>query len=244
MMSNRPLYLMIALSCLALLAGCSGPLLGQSTPMANSEAALRNPPVDMYPAPAARTEGSLYSDAGRVDMFSDVKAAQIGDIITINVVETSKAAKDAKTDLGRSNQVTANINALVGLENNRPLLASKLAKNWSTSTGIDADYQSKFKGSGKTTRNDSMTAQVSARVIQILPNGNLVVRGSREIKVNNEKQVMIIQGVVRREDINPDNTVLSTYLADAKIDYIGKGDIARQQRQGWISRALDVVWPF
>ena len=89
-----------------------------------------------------------------------------------------------------------------------------------------------------------MTAQISARVIQVLPNGNLVVRGSREITVNYEKQYIIVQGVVRPEDISPENTVLSTYIADAKIDYTGKGDLSRQQRQGWLSRLIDVIWPF
>ncbi len=85
---------------------------------------------------------------------------------------------------------------------------------------------------------------MSARIIQVLPNGNLVLRGSQEILVNNEKQYITIQGVVRPVDIGTDNTVLSTYIADARIDYTGEGDLSRKQREGWLSRFIDVVWPF
>ena len=112
------------------------------------------------------------------------------------------------------------------------------------STGIKGSYDSSFKGKGKTTRTENMTAQISARVLQVLPNGNLVIRGSREITVNYEKQLITIQGVIRPADVTPENTIQSNYIADAKIEYIGKGDVSRQQRQGWLTRILDYVWPF
>jgi len=89
-----------------------------------------------------------------------------------------------------------------------------------------------------------MNASLSARIIQVLPNGNLVLRGSQEILVNNERQYITIQGVVRPHDITNNNTVLSTYIADARIDYTGQGDLSRKQREGWLSRFFDTVWPF
>ena len=242
-MKHTALIVFLTIVAAALTAcGDTSPL--QSTPSANVEAALRNPPVDLYPKPAAKTEGSLFSDNVKADLFTDVKAIDVGDIVTINIVETSKASKDAKTDIQRNNAVDASIKALLGLESYSHPLVQEIAPEFNLGTGISATYASKFKGQGKTTRNESMTAQISARVIQVLPNGNLVIRGSREITVNFEKQYIIVQGVVRPEDISPENTVLSTYIADAKIDYTGKGDVSRQQRQGWLSRLIDVVWPF
>ena len=109
---------------------------------------------------------------------------------------------------------------------------------------LDAQYKSDFKCAGTTSRKESMTAQMSARVVSVLPNGDLVIRGSREIKVNYEKQYMLLQGIVRPSDISADNTVLSSYIADARIEYIGKGVVSDKQRPGWLSRILDKIWPF
>ena len=241
-MRNRQLTaLSILFIITATMAGCGAIASRESSPLANVEAALRTPPVQLYDTPTPKTEGSLFSDNVRPFLFTDVKAARIGDIITINVVETSKASKDSQTQLGRSNEVSAAIKALIGFENfKHPLLPKELELG----TGIDATYESSFKGNGKTSRSETMTAQISARVIQVLPNGDLVIRGSREITVNYEKQYITIQGVIRPQDITPENTVQSSYIADARIDYTGKGDISRQQRQGWLSRLLDYIWPF
>ncbi|MDR0882471.1 MAG: flagellar basal body L-ring protein FlgH [Candidatus Adiutrix sp.] len=231
---------------LLVLAGCSQKI-KEPSPVSNQEAALRTPPVETYPEPAVRSEGSLFSADSRLDMFTDIKARRVGDIITINIVETSKANKTANTSLGRSNSVQTQTNALMGWENtgNIPGIGSVVnSLNLNPQAGIDASYESSFSGRGTTNRNENMTAKMSARIIQVLPNGNLVVRGSQEILVNNEKQYITIQGVVRPTDIDSTNTVLSTYIADARIDYTGKGDISNKQREGWLSRFLDVVWPF
>ncbi len=237
--------LLITIAALAL-AGCSQRI-QEPSPVANQEAALRTPPVESYPEPAVRNEGSLFSDDARLDLFADLKARRVGDIITINIVEVSKANKSATTTTGRSNQVNADIVRLMGYENtsNVPAVGSVFnSLKLDPATGIEAGYQSSFTGRGTTNRNENMTAKMSARIIQVLPNGNLVVRGSQEILVNNEKQYITIQGVVRQADIAADNTVLSTYIADARIDYTGKGDLSRKQREGWLSRFFDVVWPF
>ncbi|MEW5724669.1 MAG: flagellar basal body L-ring protein FlgH [Thermodesulfobacteriota bacterium] len=235
---------LIMAAAVFLFAGCDGSSATLSPPSANVEAALRTPPVQLYESVPPKTEGSLFSDAVNPDLFSDVKARQVGDIITINIVESSKASKNAQTQLGRSNEVQAGISALVGFETYTHPFLTELDPNFNLGTGINATYESKFKGTGKTSRDDNVTAQISARVLQVLPNGQLVIRGSREIKVNNETQILVIQGVIRPEDVAADNTILSTYIADAKIDYVGKGDLARQQRQGWLSRLLDIIWPF
>ena len=236
-------FLALTLLALApgLLLGCtSNKTAGMPTPAANVEAALRNPPTPVYPPPATRTEGSLFSDDLRPDLFTDLRAQNVGDIVTINVVESSKASKQAKTKLGRESTIGGGVQALLGFESEIPGQAST-----PTADGlVKGAFTSELNGSGKTTRTESMTAQISARVLKILPNGNLVIRGSREITVNYEKQYIVIQGVIRPQDISPDNTILSNYIADARIDYTGKGDISRQQRQGWLARGINYIWPF
>ncbi|MDR2935619.1 MAG: flagellar basal body L-ring protein FlgH [Candidatus Adiutrix sp.] len=233
------------LAALAALAGCAERI-RQPIPAANPEAALANPPAEIFPEPAPRTEGSLFSEDS-VNLFADAKARRVGDIVTINIVENSRASKNANTTTGRANSLQANTNALLGYENpaNAPIIGGVFnALNMRPNVGIDAGYTSSFSGSGTTARTESMNARLSASVIQVLPNGNLVLRGSQEILVNNERQYITIQGVVRPYDIGNDNTVLSTYIADARIDYTGQGDLSRKQREGWLSRFFDSVWPF
>ncbi|MDR0354433.1 MAG: flagellar basal body L-ring protein FlgH [Deltaproteobacteria bacterium] len=225
---------------MALVSGC-GPKLSQPSTLSNQEAALVNPPVQTYPTPAVKTEGSLFSEDSRPNLFSDMKAQRVGDIITINIVETSRANKTANTSTRRSNSLDASIDSLFGLEAPGKL-PTPMGMN--LTGGVSGGYNSQFSGSGSTSRNENITAKISARIVQVLPNDNLVVRGTQEILVNNEKQYITIQGVVRPADVATDNTVLSTYLADARIEYTGKGDLTNKQREGWLSRALDKIWPF
>jgi flagellar L-ring protein precursor FlgH len=223
---------------LSLLVGC-GPKLNQPSSLNNQEAALLNPPVQTYPTPAIKTEGSLFSEDSRPDFFADVKARRVGDIITINIVETSRASKQANTSTGRNSSLNASVDNLFGMETQLPKpLGIDIAK------GVGGSSTSSFSATGTTARNETITAKISARIIQVLPNDNLVVRGSQEIMVNNEKQYITVQGVVRPADVATDNSILSTYLADARIEYTGKGDISSKQREGWLTRALDKIWPF
>jgi flagellar L-ring protein precursor FlgH len=107
-----------------------------------------------------------------------------------------------------------------------------------------ASIQNNFTGSGETTRDESMTASITARVVEVTANGNLYIQGMREIKVNNEVQFMTLSGLIRPVDISPDNTILSSYVADAKISYSGRGAVSDKQRPGWLTRVIDFIWPF
>ena len=237
---------LLILLAAVLMSGCAQRI-KEPAPLANQDAAMREPPVETYAPRAIRSEGSIFSEDARMDLYADVKARRVGDVVTINIVENSKANKSAVTSLGRANSVNARTNALLGWEDPRNIPAIGGAfdsMNINAGVGIDAGYDSSFSGRGSTNRNENMTAKMSARIINVLPNGNLVLRGSQEIMVNNEKQYISIQGVVRPTDINADNTVLSTYIADARIEYTGEGDLTNKQREGWLSRALDSVWPF
>lgn len=239
-MRNRSIVILLLIIATGWVGGCASTTASQPSPAINHEAALQSPPIELAAAPAPRPEGSLYSDSYRANLYEDVRAHNIGDIITINVVETAKASKEAKTQTGRSNDVSAGITGLLGFETEIPTNSASVKP----SALVGAKYESTFNGTGKTTRNETMSAQISARIIQVLPSGNMVIRGSREITVNHEKQYIVIQGVVRPEDISPNNTILSTYIADARIDYSGRGDISDNQRPGWLARFLNNIWPF
>ncbi|MBW2090603.1 MAG: flagellar basal body L-ring protein FlgH [Deltaproteobacteria bacterium] len=193
------------------------------------------------PAPQPRTEGSLFYEASMPNYYRDLKAYRVGDIITINIVETSKASKQADTKLGREYDLSAGISNLLGYQKKIPHYSSA---DFNPSALLGAKYSSGFKGSGETTREEDMTAQMSARVVQVHLNGDLSIRGTREITVNHEKQYIILEGIVRPSDISSDNTVLSSYIADARITYTGKGVISAEQRPGWLARLLSHVWPF
>ena len=101
-----------------------------------------------------------------------------------------------------------------------------------------------INGDGETTRDNTMTATISARVIDVTMDGNMVIQGYREVKTNNETQHIILSGIIRPQDISSDNSVLSSYIADARIEYSGTGVLTDKQRPGWFARVFDVVWPF
>jgi flagellar L-ring protein precursor FlgH len=109
---------------------------------------------------------------------------------------------------------------------------------------IKAAMESEFEGSGTTGRSGSIAAVISVRIVEVMPNGNLKIAGSREISINNERQYITLTGFVRPADIPWNNTVLSTYISDARIVYSGSGVINDRQRPGWMLRILDAVWPF
>ncbi|MDD5434003.1 MAG: flagellar basal body L-ring protein FlgH, partial [Nitrospira sp.] len=109
---------------------------------------------------------------------------------------------------------------------------------------VGAETKEKNDGSGTTSRSSQLTAVMTAKVLDVLPNGNLVIDGKHEVSVNNETQIISISGIIRPEDIGPGNTILSTYIADAKITYSGSGVISDKQRVGWLVRVMDFIWPF
>jgi len=99
-------------------------------------------------------------------------------------------------------------------------------------------------GSGTTSRTESMTAYITVRVMEVMPNGNLFIQGARDVRVNNETQHIILSGTIRPADISPDNTIISSYIGDASIEYTGSGALSDKQRPGWMTRFVDLVWPF
>jgi len=187
------------------------------------------------------SEGSLWREDGRGFLFSDRKAKRIGDTVTVKILESSLASQAAKAESSRSSSVDASINSFL----NAPLHFG-LKNIWpgGLRPEIKSKMESDFKGEGTTSRSSKIIATLTCHVVAVLPNGNLLIEGQREMFINREREYIKLRGIVRPEDIGPDNTVLSTFLADARIEYGGRGIISDKQRPGFLGRLLDLLWPF
>lgn len=183
--------------------------------------------------------GSIWQSTSG-GLTDDLKARRRGDIITIVISETASASKEAKTGTSRDSTIGAGIPALMGLEN-----TSFMKNNFNDlSKLISASANSSFKGTGSTSRQENLKATITARVIDVQSNGNLMIEGRRNIKVNEEDQIIVLEGTVRSRDIAQDNTVNSIYVADARISYSGRGIISDRQSPGWLMNIIDKIWPF
>ena len=185
------------------------------------------------------SNGSIWQSSS-ANSTEDLKARRRGDIITIVISETASASKEAKTGTSRDSSVGAGIPNLLGLEK-----YGVFKNNFSDLANIiKANASSSFKGSGSTSRQENLRATITARVVDVQSNGNLMIEGRRNIKVNEEDQIIVLEGTVRSRDISPDNTVNSIYVADARISYSGRGIISDQQSPGWLMNIFNKVWPF
>ncbi len=180
------------------------------------------------------SDGSLWQgDSQSAFYFGDLKAQNVGDVVTVRIVESSRGNKNASTKTEKDSSLSTSISAFFGM-----------SSDTLSQAGVGAEATEKHDGSGSTSRSSDLTAVLTAKVIDRLPNGNLVIDGRREVIVNNETQLISLSGTVRPEDIGPGNTVLSTYISDARITYTGDGVIGDKQKAGWFVRIMDAVWPF
>jgi len=184
--------------------------------------------------------GSLWEENnGRAYMFEDLRASRVGDIVIVEIVEEHSGSKSANTTADRESTYEGSLlGSIFGLSS---LFPSELSGD---GVGVKASVENEFEGSGSTSRQDSLTGTIAARVVEVMPNGDLRVKGRREVTVNLEKQTMTLTGIVRRIDLDTENTVLSTAIAEAVIEYTGLGVVDEVQRPGWLVRVLNWVSPF
>jgi flagellar L-ring protein FlgH len=219
---------LIAMAVLIAATTACSPALPPPPPWAPTPMSARIPP-----GPA--TEGSLWrGTAPMADLYSDLRARRVGDVVTIKIVENAEALKSASTKTSRESGISGSVTSFFGAPLNfhgfKPEVAGSMKND--------------FEGSGTTQRKDTLVATMTAKVVDVLPYGMLRVEGYREVIINNERQYIILRGVVRPEDISSDNSVLSSAIADAQIAYSGQGVVSDKQKPGWIGRILDHVWPF
>ncbi|MCW7752376.1 flagellar basal body L-ring protein FlgH [Desulfobotulus sp. H1] len=219
---------------LAMLAGCGGSPPSQQASLAPHARGVEAPAAFFGAVPPA--EGSLWSESGDM-LFTDQRARRVGDTVIVDIVENASSQVAANTKLERDSTTRAGIPNAFGLTNN-------LGGNIDPARLFQANTVTDFDGSGKSDRSGRITASIGARVVQVLPNGNVMVYGSRELRVNHETQYITVSGVIRPKDIGSDNRVQSTVLADARIEYSGRGVIAEKQKPGWMTRVIDRYWPF
>ena len=186
------------------------------------------------------TPGSLF---GRGDnpLFSDKKAMNVNDLVTVIIQENTTQS----TSANRSSSKNNNSNLSGGTVTAGGQLAN-VASTVSdyTNIGFQTSSTANYTGTGAQSRNESFNTTVSTRVIKILSNGNYFIEGSRELLINGEKQIIQLSGVIRPYDIGQDNTIDSRYIADAKILYKTEGDVATSTKKPWGTRFFEAIWPF
>lgn len=194
------------------------------------------------PERLAPRKGSIWQTSDRNTLFLDNKARNVGDIVTVHVVERSEAAKKANTKLDRKNDSSFGLSGMFDLAG--LLRADGLRADPTSATGGSGGTASsghKFEGKADTDRESELRATISCVVTEVLPNGNLRIEGRQDITVNHENQFIIVSGVIRPEDISPQNSVQSSQMADARIEYSGEGDMDGQQRPSWLNRFFSSV---
>ena len=186
----------------------------------------------------ARPQSLWRPDSSR-PMFSDKKAITSGDILTVVVQENTTTSKDNKTATSKSSAVDSSISSFFYSPG-----ASKLLTRNGQLPALQYASKNDYSGGGTINNSENIVAQVAVQVIDVLPNGNLVIEGKRETAFSGERQTVVLHGVVRPEDVTAQNTVLSYNVYDATIQIISKGTITDSQRKGWFNRIWDKISPF
>ena len=193
-------------------------------------------PLVSEPAPAVNSDGGIVLTRGSI--YSGRRAHRVGDHLTVRIAHSTQADSNANTTANKSSEAQIGVTAMLGLE-------TQLADIGLTPAGlIGATAKNDFSGTGTTARQGSLTGTLTVQVVDVLPNGNLVIGGRQAVKINNEIQVLNLRGLVDPRAVADDNSVLSSQVADARIEFSGVGVVAGKQRPGWLARILDVIAPF
>jgi len=177
--------------------------------------------------------GSLFKENYVNNIYSDSKAHRVGDIISVELSENTQAQKNAKTELTKDN--TASLGSLIGL-GGAPITFKGDSLEFGYSQNSD------FSGDSTSDQSNSLTGNISVHVLRVLPNGNLMIRGEKWMSLNNGDEYIRLTGVIRAQDISSSNTITSTKVANARIQYAGTGAFADVQDQGWLSKFFSSSW--
>jgi len=190
-------------------------------------------------ADAKPSNGSLYSEA-QPGYLEDTRALRVGDIAMIKINENAQASGGATTNLKKNTSRSAGVDNLLGL-----IPAMKKAyPNIDPATLVKMASSFDFDGEGKTERAGTLKGSIGVRVKQEMPNGDLFVEGTKVVMINHEEYHLYVSGVIRPSDIEMDNSIDSSLIADARVEFTGRGDINDQVERGWLNKILDFVNPF
>lgn len=226
-MNNRiPKFLLAGLVVTQLLA-C-----GNTPP--HDEINSRSDLVQPIVAPPA--DGTIYHSGAEVRLFEDLKAGRVGDILTVRLTERTNASKNSQTQTTKTSAATLNNPTVLG----RPITRGGLPLLDGTLDGSQT-----FDGTGTSSQSNSLSGDITVTVIERLPGGNLRIQGEKWLTINQGREFIRVSGVIRPNDIEPDNSVSSTRIADAQIAYSAKGALADANRMGILSRFfLSIFYPF
>lgn len=177
--------------------------------------------------------GSLFKANYVNNIYSDSKAHRVGDIISVILSESTQAQKNAKTELKKEN--SAKLDPVIGFGG-----APINFKDDSIQFGYN--QESDFKGDSKANQGNSLSGNISVHVLRVLPNGNLMIRGEKWMTLNNGDEYIRLTGIIRAQDISSGNTITSSKIANARIQYAGTGTFADVQEQGWLSQFFSSAW--
>lgn len=190
--------------------------------------------------PVSYSSNSLWRQGSRA-FFKDQRARQVGDIMTVKVKVADRAQIDNQTRRSRSNGEKFGAENVFGLETNPDKI---FADGASPGSLLNATSDSSSQGQGSVRRSEQLVTNIAAVVTQLLPNGNLVIEGKQEVRVNFEVRELIVAGVVRPEDVESDNTIDSAKIAQARIAYGGRGQITDVQQPRYGQQVMDILLPF
>ncbi len=202
------------------------------------EVPIVSPPLPPTPPPQ---DGSLWTGRQSNGLIADARPTNVGDLVTISITEAAKASEIANTNVSRDSGVEVGIGSLFGIS--LPMKAFS-DKDVNIDTALEGTVGNVTSGQGKTERQSSFTSYLTARVIEVLPNQNLMIQGRRHLRINNETEVVMLTGIVRPQDIDRNNIVSSNKVAEARVTISGVGVVSDKQKVGWFQRIFDHVYPF
>lgn len=192
--------------------------------------------VSVYPEERAPAPGTIYRPGGSYDLFMDLRARTVGDILTIELVERTNASKESSTSTTKATDIDTGVPVIAGrtiTDRGLDLLNTEVAS------------ENSFAGAADSSQSNRLDGNITVTVADRLPNGNLLIVGEKMITLNQGEEFIRLSGVIRPVDIRPDNSIESTKIADAKITYSGRGNLANATRPGILSRFFNAPWlPF
>ncbi len=218
-------------------------------------AKLTDPEIDFEP-PAyveqmpSREDNKDFTSVGSIfgqgdnPLFSDHKAMHVNDIVTVVISESMQSSNSGSKQMSESDAQNLGGGAFTSAGTNSAVDSVVGKLNGIANLGFGANSTSEYQGQGSAKKDASFTTTVSARIVKVLQNGNYFISGTREILVDNQKQIIQIGGVIRPYDIDQGNRISSSQMSEAKILYKTQGDVERATQQGWGTKIIQSVWPF
>ncbi len=213
---------LVLLSSAALLGACSVPGIMQKK---SDDTAIITPVPQAIPQ-----AGAIYAEGGSISLFEDNRARNVGDLLTVVLVESTQAKKSAATSTSKKQDTSLGD-------------ISAFGKKLTYGVGFSGDRS--FDGKGDTSQSNSLSGSVTVTVVQRFANGNLLVRGEKLLELNQGSEVVKLEGIVRSADISTSNSITSDRVGNARVSYAGRGALADSNAQGWVSRFFNSPWmPF